>query len=58
MTNQTLGMKFRGDVLSRGTMEDGTVLLENFLGREPGPEALYRHLGIEKIEMSPQKIMV
>jgi len=47
MTNQTLGMRFRDEVLSRGTMEDGMVLLENFLGREPGPEALYRHLGIE-----------
>ncbi|WP_342676354.1 M3 family metallopeptidase [Methanofollis sp. UBA420] len=47
MTNQTLGMAFRDEVLSRGNMEDGMVLLENFLGREPGPEALYRHLGIE-----------
>jgi thimet oligopeptidase len=47
MTNRTLGMRFRDEVLSRGNMEDGMVLLENFLGREPGPEALYRHIGIE-----------
>ncbi|QYZ78108.1 peptidase [Methanofollis formosanus] len=47
MTNRTTGMKFRDEILSRGNMEDGTVLLENFLGREPGPEALCRHLGIE-----------
>ncbi|QSZ66349.1 peptidase [Methanofollis aquaemaris] len=47
MTNRTTGTRFRDEILSRGNMEDGTVLLENFLGREPGPEALYRHLGIE-----------
>ncbi|WP_067051457.1 M3 family metallopeptidase [Methanofollis ethanolicus] len=46
MTNRTLGMTFRDEVLSRGNMEDGMVLLENFLGREPGVEALYRHIGI------------
>lgn len=46
MTNHTLGMKFRDDILSRGDMEDGMVLLEKFLGREPGVEALYRQIGI------------
>ncbi|MFA5394502.1 MAG: M3 family metallopeptidase, partial [Methanogenium sp.] len=46
MTNQTLGMKFRDEILSRGNMEDGMVLLKKFLGREPGTEALYEYLGI------------
>ncbi|KAF1073844.1 M3 family metallopeptidase [Methanogenium sp. MK-MG] len=46
MTNPTLGMKFRDEILSQGNMEDGMVLLEHFLGREPGPEALYEHLNI------------
>jgi len=46
MTNTTTGMRFRNDVLSRGNMEDGTVLLTNFLGHEPGVEPLYTYLGI------------
>lgn len=46
MTNRTTGMKFRQTILERGNMEDGTVLLENFLGREPGVDALYTHIGI------------
>jgi len=46
MTNRTLGMKFREEILSQGNMEDGMVLLERFLGREPGAEALYEYLGI------------
>lgn len=46
MTNQTTGMKFRQEILAKGNMEDGTVLLENFLGRGPGVEALYTHIGI------------
>ncbi len=47
MTNRTLGMKFRDEVLSKGNMDDGMVLLEQFLGREPGAEALYEYLGID-----------
>jgi Zn-dependent oligopeptidase len=46
MTNQTTGMKFRQEILARGNMEDGSVLLKNFLGKEPDMEALYRHIGI------------
>ncbi len=46
MTNPALGMKFRDEILSRGNMEDGMVLLKKFLGREPGTEALYEYLGI------------
>ena len=47
MTNPTLGMKFREEILSKGNMEDGMVLLENFLGRAPGTDALYEYLGID-----------
>ncbi|MBP2145112.1 thimet oligopeptidase [Methanofollis sp. W23] len=47
MTDQATGTRFRDEILSRGNMEDGMVLLRNFLGRDPGPGALYRRLGIE-----------
>ena len=40
MTNRTSGMKFREEILARGNMEDGDVLLENFLGKKPNPDAL------------------
>lgn len=46
MTNQTTGMHFRQEILSRGNMDDGSVLLENFLGKKPGAGALYRYIGI------------
>ena len=46
MMDSTLGMKFREEILSKGNMEDGMVLLETFLGSEPGTEALYEYLGI------------
>ena len=47
MTNQTLGMKFREEILAKGNMDDGMVLLERFLGQEPGADALYEYLGID-----------
>jgi len=46
MTNQTTGMKFRQDILSKGNMEDGNALLQEFLGHEPGIDALYTFIGI------------
>ena len=46
MTDPALGRKFREEILLKGNMEDGMVLLEQFLGREPGVEALYEYLGI------------
>ncbi len=46
MTNATTGMRFRNDVLARGNMEDGTVLLSDFLGHAPGIGPLYTYLGI------------
>jgi thimet oligopeptidase len=46
MTNQTTGMRFRQEILSQGNMQDGGVLLKNFLLKEPGAEAFYKRLGI------------
>jgi thimet oligopeptidase len=46
MTNRTEGIKFRQDILEKGNMQDGNVLLTNFLGRKPGVDALYTHIGI------------
>ena len=48
MTNQTTGMRYRQEILSQGNMQDGGVLLLNFLGREPGPGAFYERLGIRQ----------
>ena len=48
MLNQTTGMRYRQEILSQGNMQDGGVLLFNFLGREPGPEAFYERLGIRQ----------
>ncbi len=47
MTNRTTGMEYRRTVLEQGNMDDGMVLLTDFLGEEPGIEPLYRFLGIE-----------
>ncbi|MDD4126689.1 MAG: Zn-dependent oligopeptidase [Methanomicrobium sp.] len=47
MTTRALGLKFRDEILSKGNMGEGMVLLKNFLGREPGTDALYEHLGIK-----------
>lgn len=47
MTNQTTGLRLRREILSQGNMQDGGVLLKNFLGKEPGTGAFYKRLGIE-----------
>ena len=49
MTNQTTGMRLRQELLSQGNMQDGGVLLEKFLGHEPGTGAFYRRLGIANV---------
>jgi thimet oligopeptidase len=46
MTNRTTGMKYRQEILAPGFMQDGNVLLKNFLGRDPGVEPLYQYLGL------------
>ncbi|NMB78216.1 MAG: Zn-dependent oligopeptidase, partial [Methanomicrobiales archaeon] len=52
MMNQTTGMQYRQEILSRGNMDDGSVLLENFLERKPGAGALYRYIGINVTKAS------
>lgn len=46
MTNETLGLKLRNDIYSQGNTADGTILLENFLGHEPGIDSLYGFIGL------------
>ncbi|MDD4126690.1 MAG: M3 family metallopeptidase [Methanomicrobium sp.] len=47
MTNETLGLKLRHDIYSKGNTEDNMAIIENFLGEKPGVDALYEYLGIE-----------
>ncbi len=47
LTNATTGAEYRHWILSQGNMQDGTVLLKGFLGKEPGVDVLYKRLGIE-----------
>ena len=47
MTDRATGMRYRQSILERGNMEDAGVLLERFLGRKPGADALFVHLGID-----------
>ena len=53
MTDRETGMRLRHAILERGNMEDGGVLLETFLGREPGVRTLFRHIGIDVPEAGP-----
>ena len=46
MRNETTGLKFRDDILEQGNMQDGMVLLKNFLGKEPNTDVLYSYMGI------------
>ncbi|MBN2735243.1 MAG: Zn-dependent oligopeptidase [Methanomicrobiaceae archaeon] len=47
MTNETLGLKLRYDIYSKGNTEDNMAILENFLGEKPGVDSLYEFMGIE-----------
>jgi thimet oligopeptidase len=46
ITNPSVGMDYRREILERGGAIDGTELLRNFLGREPNNQAFLRRLGI------------
>lgn len=46
MTNQTTGLRYRQTILEKGTMEDGGMMIRDFLGTEPTTEVLYRQLGV------------
>lgn len=44
--NKELGMKWRKEVLEKGSTEDEMQLVKNFLGRKPSDKAFLRELGI------------
>ena len=46
MANETLGLKLRDDIYSKGNTADGMTLLENFLGHEPGIDSLYSYIDL------------
>jgi thimet oligopeptidase len=41
------GLDYRRKILERGGSVDGDVLVREFLGREPNPDAFFRDLGLE-----------
>lgn len=45
--NKELGMKWRREVLEKGSTEDEMQLVKNFLGRKPSDKAFLRELGIK-----------
>ncbi len=45
--NKDLGMKWRKEVLEKGSSEDEMQLVKNFLGRKPSDKAFLRELGIK-----------
>ncbi|MEN9551998.1 MAG: hypothetical protein RI935_375 [Candidatus Parcubacteria bacterium] len=47
MTNAEVGMKWRREVLEKGSSEDEMKLLTNFLGRKPSNKAFLKELGIK-----------
>jgi len=46
LTNATTGAEYRRWILERGNMEDGTVLLRGFLGKDPSVDVFYERLHI------------
>lgn len=46
-TNTEVGMKWRREVLEKGSSEDEMKLLTNFLGRKPNNKAFLKELGVK-----------
>lgn len=44
MTNKVIGMKWRKEVLEKGSSEDEMKLIKNFLGREPNQKAFLKEV--------------
>lgn len=45
--NQTMGIKYRKTVLQKGSTEEESTMLKNFLGREPNSKAFLQSLGLK-----------
>ncbi len=45
--NKELGMRWRKEVLEKGSSEDEMQLLKNFLGRKPSDKAFLKELGVK-----------
>ena len=45
--NKELGMKWRKEVLEKGSSEDELQLIKNFLGRKPSDKAFLKELGVK-----------
>lgn len=45
--NASTGAAYRHWILEQGNMQDGTVLLRGFLGKEPGMDVFYERLNIQ-----------
>ena len=46
LTNKEIGMKWRNEVLEKGSTEDEMKLIKNFLGRKPSQKAFLKEIGI------------
>jgi thimet oligopeptidase len=47
ITNQEVGMRWRKEVLEKGSSLDELVLVKNFLGRKPSDKAFLKELGVK-----------
>lgn len=46
LLNPSVGLSYRREVIARGGSVDATVMLRNFLGREPSDEAFLKSKGL------------
>ncbi|MDE2237644.1 MAG: peptidase, partial [Elusimicrobia bacterium] len=46
LLNPSVGLRYRGDILERGSSRDEEKSLEAFLGRKPNDESFLRHIGL------------
>jgi Zn-dependent oligopeptidase len=44
MTNKEIGMKWRREVLEKGSSEDESILIKKFLGRKPNNKAFLKEV--------------
>ena len=46
LSYEKIGKKFREEVLAKGGSVDPNLILKNFLGREPNPDAFLKEYGV------------